>query len=277
NVLTFLDEERKASKLLNLDIMKIDTLNSMPYYDYTFEKELEFNKLGNIFGKSTYTGKTLNKKKGKLYGYSILSCCNKDIRDSFIGLGIYPDKTKLDCIDVFKYVPNYLIRHFVRGDFDGDGCINKTMTKSNKYNYCLSIAGGSRFLSMLKNIIIENTNVSNTKTSHIKGCDVIRWSGREQVSLIYDWMYKDATIYLERKKDLFSKFYKNYKARNGSSLYRGVTWHNDNQKWLSNISHNKKRINLGYYKEEIEAAEAYDRAVIKYNKPRYKCNFGSIQ
>ncbi len=49
NVLTFLDEERKASKLNNLDIMKIDILNSMPYYDYTFEKELEFNKLRNVF------------------------------------------------------------------------------------------------------------------------------------------------------------------------------------------------------------------------------------
>ena len=49
NVLTFLDEERKLSKLNNLDIMKIDILNSMPYYDYTFEKELEFNKLRNVF------------------------------------------------------------------------------------------------------------------------------------------------------------------------------------------------------------------------------------
>jgi len=49
NVLTFLDEERKRSKLLNYDIMKIDWLNAMPYYDYSFEKELEFNILRNVF------------------------------------------------------------------------------------------------------------------------------------------------------------------------------------------------------------------------------------
>jgi len=48
NVLTFLDEGRKASKMLNFDIMKIDMLNSTPYYDYTFEKELEFNILRNV-------------------------------------------------------------------------------------------------------------------------------------------------------------------------------------------------------------------------------------
>lgn len=49
NTLTFLDEARKESKLLNFDIIKIDTLNSIPYYDYTFEKELEFGILRNVF------------------------------------------------------------------------------------------------------------------------------------------------------------------------------------------------------------------------------------
>jgi len=49
NVLTFLDDNRQKRKLLNFDIMKIDALNTMPYYDYTFEKELEFDVLRNVF------------------------------------------------------------------------------------------------------------------------------------------------------------------------------------------------------------------------------------
>lgn len=49
NTLTFLDEERKKSKLLNFDIAKIDLLNTTPYYDYTFEKELELGILRNVF------------------------------------------------------------------------------------------------------------------------------------------------------------------------------------------------------------------------------------
>lgn len=49
NVLTFLDEKRQDRKLLNFDIMKIDILNSIPYYDYTFERELEFDVLRNVF------------------------------------------------------------------------------------------------------------------------------------------------------------------------------------------------------------------------------------
>lgn len=49
NTLTFLDEERKRSKLLNFDIAKIDILNTMPYYDYTFDEELNFTVLRNVF------------------------------------------------------------------------------------------------------------------------------------------------------------------------------------------------------------------------------------
>ena len=49
NTLTFLDEERKKMKLLSYDIAKIDILNTMPYYDYTFEKELDFTVLRNVF------------------------------------------------------------------------------------------------------------------------------------------------------------------------------------------------------------------------------------
>lgn len=49
NTLTFLDQERKMSKLLNFDITKIDILNTMPYYDYTFDKEFTFDVLRNVF------------------------------------------------------------------------------------------------------------------------------------------------------------------------------------------------------------------------------------
>lgn len=49
NVLTFLDEERKRSKMLNLDVIKIDILNNTPYYDYNFDLELKWDILRNAF------------------------------------------------------------------------------------------------------------------------------------------------------------------------------------------------------------------------------------
>jgi len=48
NVLTFLDERRKENKLIGFDIQKIDILNCLPYYKYTFERELEFDMLRTV-------------------------------------------------------------------------------------------------------------------------------------------------------------------------------------------------------------------------------------
>jgi len=49
NTLTFLDEPRKQSKLLSFYIFKIDAINTMGYYDYDFDTELEFGVMRNIF------------------------------------------------------------------------------------------------------------------------------------------------------------------------------------------------------------------------------------
>lgn len=49
NTLTFLDEERKQNKLLNMDIIRIDILNSTPYYEYDFDMETNLNILRNIY------------------------------------------------------------------------------------------------------------------------------------------------------------------------------------------------------------------------------------
>ena len=43
--LSFQDDNSKREKLIDFDIIKIDTLFNMPYDDYTFEAEGKFNKL----------------------------------------------------------------------------------------------------------------------------------------------------------------------------------------------------------------------------------------
>lgn len=42
-----------------------------------------------------------------------------------------------------------------------------------------------------------------------------------------------------------------------TSKYKGVSWHKNNFKWISNILINKKRIHLGYFNTELEASVAY--------------------
>lgn len=232
-------------------------------------------KLGNIFGRKVYKKGVTVSKKGNLCSFTLLGICNKSVKDDLMDKEVYPGKTIDDNIGAWKYVPDNLLNHFVRGYFDGDGCITSSKAKSGKTNYCLSIAGGNNFLKELKKIIMDKIGASDTKDWKTETYKVLRWAGREQINLIAQWMYENATVYLERKKEKFDQFYKDVHSR-GSSKFRGVVWHKNNSKWLASISHEKRRINLGYYEDEKEAAMAYDGAVAKYNKPVYKLNFRKI-
>ncbi len=45
-----------------------------------------------------------------------------------------------------------------------------------------------------------------------------------------------------------------------SSKYRGVSWHKRQRRWMAVISVNGRARTLGYYRDEKEAARAFDRA-----------------
>jgi len=58
------------------------------------------------------------------------------------------------------------------------------------------------------------------------------------------------------------------------SRYKGVNRVKGTKLWRSRISVNGKRIYLGHFDSEIEAAKAYDEAAKKYHKEFAILNFG---
>jgi hypothetical protein len=63
------------------------------------------------------------------------------------------------------------------------------------------------------------------------------------------------------------------KRENSSSKYKGVAWKKDKKKWRARIHFNGEYKFLGYFKEEIHAAKAYDKAAKKYQKEFAVLNF----
>ncbi len=63
------------------------------------------------------------------------------------------------------------------------------------------------------------------------------------------------------------------KKKNGSSQFLGVYFNKEKSAWDSQLMHNGKKIWVGRYKNEIEAAKAYDKAALEYHKEFARLNF----
>lgn len=126
--------------------------------------------------------------------------------------GIVPRKTGHECLPI-DMIPDNLIRHFIRGFFDGDGWFSVTS--------CHGIPNGRISLGFVSNInmlisIKEylNKNISNLTDIKIHeysdtdkgytGFSMMLYAKLDNVKDIGNFLYEDATIYLERKYNTFT-------------------------------------------------------------------------
>lgn len=91
-------------------------------------------------------------------------------------------------------VPNELLRHYWRGLFDGDGSIGKNGT--------ISLYGTEGIVSGFKNYIVNKLNISNIKVGKCKTIYQVQICG-DRRDKVLDLLYRDSTIYLDRKYKLY--------------------------------------------------------------------------
>lgn len=112
----------------------------------------------------------------------------------------------------FPSVDNWLMHHFIRGYFDGDGSVfivhpkNYSSSTTIYKSIGVSICSTLDFLSGIKSEMgVGNIN----KVKRAKGNTwVLQTSGTNKCQKVYEYLYKDATIFLERKKVKFESYFK---------------------------------------------------------------------
>lgn len=119
--------------------------------------------------------------------------------------GVIQAKTfKLEFPSV-NILPEHLQRHFIRGYFDGDGCITSYQSKKGlKPDYSFILSGRDVFLKTCQEIIIKNCGVKLNKLIKNKSIHNLIYGGNIQTKRILDWLYKDCDdLFLIRKKEKY--------------------------------------------------------------------------
>lgn len=146
-----------------------------------------------------------------------LVIANKHISQRLVELGCGKAKTHNLTFPTEEQVPSCLIRHFIRGYFDGDGCISGAVKK-------IDIVGTEDFLKTVQGILLEKLEIKESKLNRRykereNRIRCLQISGRHQVGKFKDFIYKDATIFLNRKRDNFYNAALNIKSAGVDSDY----------------------------------------------------------
>lgn len=101
-----------------------------------------------------------------------------------------------------------LLPHFIRGYFDGDGSIN--IPKKRPNTRTAEICSSSKeFLLQVKHAL-ENLGVKcpifREKHTNVSPLYVLEWVNHTDMIMLREFFYKDANIFLERKKEKFYSF-----------------------------------------------------------------------
>lgn len=146
------------------------------------------------------------KTNNKEYSRCRCSLINKHFHDNLISLGCIPNKSlTLQFPNPNIFQNQNLIRHFIRGYVDGDGCL--TISSSGRLVLC--IIGTQEFLDVINSYLPVKAKTKhkdkrrlNSNTFSISFC-------ANNADLNAEYLYKDATIYLQRKYDRFAVLSRN--------------------------------------------------------------------
>lgn len=118
-----------------------------------------------------------------------------------------------------KIVPEHLLKHFIRGYFDGDGSLimYQAMGKYKgipKYPYTVvkvGIVSTLGFTKQLQSVIEKYLGITSyISIRHKNRTNTTRQltiNGKQQVLKFLNWLYQEATIYFERKHSKYNTLF----------------------------------------------------------------------
>lgn len=160
-------------------------------------------------------------RKAKNYrGYEVkettncsLTYRNKKMYEDLVSKGVLPNKTHTLQFPSDSIVPKHLLKHFIRGLFDGDGSLvfhyKDVARKDRGGRICRRLSKeisfvckSTDFIETLHNVIFEECGVNFRKDTNSRdNLALLRLSRKDDMGTFLEYLYSDSNIYLNRKHD----------------------------------------------------------------------------
>ena len=164
-------------------------------------KESDYGHLEKFADFLNYRGKIHYRPETN--SYRIYFGCQK-IHDDLIKLGCVEKKSLVLMFPSETMVPKCLWRHFIRGYFEGDGCIDVHRNKDGTVRKIVSLLGTKEFLSrLLYSLPFQITTTIIKKCKNNASNNYYFQLRKAESEIFLDYIYSDCTVYLDRKHDLY--------------------------------------------------------------------------
>lgn len=128
-----------------------------------------------------------------------ITISSKEITADLVSKGCTPQKSLTLQPPPEGAIPDQLVRHFIRGYFDGDG---SAMLKKNGSRVCISILGTESMLEFIVSYFKSQGVACRSKIRKPKEYNAYVWADEStsDIMKIYHLLYDESTIFLDRKR-----------------------------------------------------------------------------
>lgn len=131
-----------------------------------------------------------------------LRICNKNIVESLTDLhGIHPGKSSRN--DPMPNIPDNMFHHFVRGYFDGDGSISRSI----RGVWTAGLVGSHQFITQMRDRICDVAIMEPKSITRRAAYSTTAWTRRRDVMnlayFLYPWREQYSYMFMRRKQQKF--------------------------------------------------------------------------
>jgi hypothetical protein len=212
----FFDVIDSQEKAYFLGFLYADGCNSKDGKHFGIELETSDRDILEKMSRLIWTENPLDHIKDTIRNRSVRGAKEKDYYSSLLNVHskhMCMKLTELGCVQAKSLILKFpewlkdseLQRHFIRGHYDGDGGVHISDIRKNIVT--TKITSTKEFCGSVRDIVFEQTGIKFGEPSLVskekRNTYIIGMSGTRQIQNFLSWLYKDATIYLDRKYNLY--------------------------------------------------------------------------